>query len=63
MSSTGDKMKGLAKETQGKINQGVGRLIGNRRLEAEGALLKRKGQAQQAVGNAKDAIKSVIDKA
>lgn len=63
MSSTGDKMKGLAKETQGKINQGVGRLIGNRRLEAEGILLKRKGQAQQAVGNAKDAIKSVIDKA
>ncbi|MCZ8186336.1 MAG: CsbD family protein [Beijerinckiaceae bacterium] len=63
MSSTGDKMKGLAKETQGKINQGVGRLIGNRRLEAEGAILKRKGQAQQAVGNAKDVIKSVIDKA
>ncbi|MCZ8183992.1 MAG: CsbD family protein [Beijerinckiaceae bacterium] len=62
MSSTGDKMKGLAKEAQGKINQGVGRLIGNRKLEAEGILLKRKGQAQQAVGNAKDAIKSVIDK-
>jgi uncharacterized protein YjbJ (UPF0337 family) len=38
-------------------------LIGNPKLEAEGALLKRKGQAQQAVGEVKDAIKTVIDKA
>jgi uncharacterized protein YjbJ (UPF0337 family) len=63
MSSTGDRIKGLANETQGKINEGVGRLIGNPKLEAEGALLKRKGQAQQAVGEVKEAIKTVIDKA
>jgi uncharacterized protein YjbJ (UPF0337 family) len=63
MSSTSDKIKGMAKETQGKINQGVGRLLGNRKIEAEGAMLKREGQVQQAVGKAKAAVKSVIDKA
>jgi uncharacterized protein YjbJ (UPF0337 family) len=63
MSSNGDKIEGLAKETQGKINESVGHLIGNEKLEAEGVILKHKGQAQQAVGEAKDAIKNVIDKA
>jgi uncharacterized protein YjbJ (UPF0337 family) len=63
MSSTKDKITGLANETKGEIKQGIGKMIGNPKLEAEGALQKNVGAAQHAVGKAKDAIKAVVDKA
>lgn len=61
MSSTSDKITGLANEATGKIKQEVGKLVGNPKLEAEGIAQKHVGEAQQAVGGAKAAIKKVID--
>lgn len=61
MSSTSDKITGLANEAKGQIKQEVGKLVGNPKLEAEGAVQKQVGAAQKAVGEAKDAIKKVID--
>ncbi len=63
MSSTGDKVKGMANEAVGNIKQGVGKATDNNRLQAEGKLQEKKGEAQQAVGKAKDAIKKGVDKA
>ena len=64
MSSTTDKIKGVANEAAGNFKQGVGKAVGNPYLEVEGAAQKVKGEAQQTtVGKAKDAIKNVIDKA
>jgi uncharacterized protein YjbJ (UPF0337 family) len=63
MSSTTDKIKGMANEAAGAIKQGAGKAVGNPTLEVKGALQKGKGEAQEAVGNAKDAVKKVIDKA
>lgn len=62
MSSTGDKIKGMANEAAGNVKQAVGRATGNQRLEAEGAAQELKGEAQQAKGKAKDAVKKIIDK-
>lgn len=62
MSSTTDKIKGLANEAAGNVKQAVGRATGNQRLEAEGAGQELKGEAQQAKGKAKDAVKKVIDR-
>jgi uncharacterized protein YjbJ (UPF0337 family) len=45
----------MANEAVGNIKQGVGKVTGNDKLRAEGVI--RKGEAQQAVGNTKDAIK------
>lgn len=45
------------------MKQGVGKVIGNKKMEVEGVVQERKGEAQQAVGKAKDAVKKVIDKA
>ena len=62
MSSTSDKIKGMANEATGTVKQAVGRATGNKRLEAEGAGQELKGEAQQAKGEAKDAIKKAIDR-
>jgi uncharacterized protein YjbJ (UPF0337 family) len=63
MSSTTDKIKGVANETAGKVKESVGRTVGNERLEAEGDAQQLKGATQKAVGDAKDAVKNVVDKA
>ena len=63
MSSTGDKVKGMANETVGNVKQGVGKATDNPKLQAEGKVQERKGEAQQAVGKAKDAIKKGVDNA
>jgi uncharacterized protein YjbJ (UPF0337 family) len=62
MSSTTDKIKGVANEAAGNFKQGVGKAVGNPKLQVEGAAQKVKGEAQQTVGKAKDAVKNVIDK-
>ncbi len=54
MTSTTDKIKGAANEVAGAVKQGVGEAVGNPKLQVEGAAQKLKGQAQGAVGDAKD---------
>ena len=54
MSSTTDKIKGLANEAVGNIKQGVGSATGNEKLQAEGKAQELKGEAQKTVGDAKD---------
>ncbi len=63
MSSTTDKIKGMANEAAGNLKQAAGKVVGNDRLRAEGIAQERKGEAQQAVGKGKDAVKKIIDKA
>ena len=63
MSSTSDKIKGMANEAAGNVKQAVGKTVGNKHMEAEGIVQERKGEVQQAVGKGKAALKNVIDKA
>jgi uncharacterized protein YjbJ (UPF0337 family) len=63
MSSTGDKVKGMANEAVGNVKQGVGKATDNPKLRAEGKAQEVKGEVQQAVGKAKDAVKKGVDKA
>ncbi len=63
MSSTGDKIKGMANEAVGNVKQTVGKVTDNDKLRAEGKAQELKGEGQQAVGKAKDAVKKTIDKA
>ena len=62
MSSTTDKIKGLANEAVGNIKQGVGNATGNDTLVAEGKSQELKGEAQKTVGDVKDGAKSLADK-
>ena len=61
MSSTSDKIKGVANEAAGNIKQGVGKVVGSDKLQAEGKAQEIKGDVQKAVGTAKDAVKDVAN--
>lgn len=61
MSSTTDKIKGMANEAAGNVKQAVGKATDNPKLQGEGIAQERKGEAQQAVGDAKAAVKKTID--
>ena len=62
MSSTTDKLKGLANEAAGNIKQSVGKVTGNERLQAEGKAQEVEGKTQRTVGEAKDGVKNAADK-
>lgn len=61
MSGTGDKIKGMANEAAGNVKQGVGKLTGNEKLQAEGAAQELKGEAQQVQGDVKNKAQEVKD--
>lgn len=63
MSSTSDKIKGMANEAVGNVKQGVGDATGNSRLKGEGKAQEIKGEGQQIKGDAKDTVKRGVDKA
>jgi uncharacterized protein YjbJ (UPF0337 family) len=62
MSSTTDKIKGLANEAAGNIKQGVGKATGNENLQAEGKAQELKGDAQKAKGDVEEGAQHVADK-
>ncbi|QAY95834.1 CsbD family protein [Methylovirgula ligni] len=63
MSSSTDKIKGVANEVAGEVKRGVGKAVGSEKLQAEGAAQELKGHVQKAVGDAKSAVKDAADKA
>jgi uncharacterized protein YjbJ (UPF0337 family) len=63
MSSTTDKIKGVANEAAGSTKEGIGKAVGSDKLRAEGAAQELKGHAQKAMGDAKDAVKHAANKA
>lgn len=52
-----DQFKGAAKDAGGSIKEGVGKMTGNERLEAEGKVDKVEGKTQKAVGDVKSDLK------
>lgn len=62
MSSTTDKIKGVANEAVGNVKQGVGDMVGSDKMKAEGAAQEAKGNLQKAAGETKDAVKDASSK-
>ena len=56
--STQDKIEGNAKEVKGNLKQGIGKLVGNERLQAAGRADKMDGRVQKKVGE----IEKVFDR-
>ena len=52
-----DRVVGSAKVVKGKVEEAVGKAVGDAKLEAEGTADKIEGKVQNAVGGLKDAIK------
>jgi len=52
-----DRIVGSAKQVQGTIKEGVGKVLGDAKLTAEGKADKVDGKIQNAVGSLKDTFK------
>lgn len=53
-----DQFKGAAKEIGGSIKEGIGKLTGNEKLQAEGLADRAEGVVQKKVGDVKSDLKS-----
>ncbi|GGD99933.1 UPF0337 protein [Polymorphobacter glacialis] len=52
-----DRVDGAAKNVGGKIKEGVGKLVGDTKLETEGKADQVSGKVQNSVGGVKDALR------
>jgi len=58
-----EHVKGAPDKAKDAIKDAAGKIRGDSDLQAEGKFDKAKGEAHKAVGDAKDAVKKVVDKA
>ena len=56
-----DKVKNAAERAKGKVKELIGRVTGNRSLEAEGKGDQAKGDLKQAGEHLKDAAKDTLE--
>ena len=52
-----DQVKGKAKDIGGKIQEGVGKVVGSNKQQAEGLGKQAEGKAQEKAGDVKDVVK------
>lgn len=52
-----DRIAGAAKQAKGKVEEVVGKALGDAKMEAEGKAEKIAGKIQNAAGGVKDALK------
>ncbi len=57
-----DRVEGTAHQVKGAVKEGVGKMTGDTKTQAEGKAEKAAGKVQNAVGGAKDTIRDVADK-
>src|SRR4051794_40934010 len=62
MSNASKRSEGTAEEIGGKIKKGVGTLIGNEQMEAEGEAKALKGEAKQEAAKASERTKGTVEK-
>lgn len=60
---TDEHTKGATSKVQGKVEEGLGTLTGNRQQQAKGKARQVKGDAQKALGDVQDAIRGPRDMA
>ena len=59
--SAEDRAKATAKNVEGKAQEAMGNLTGNKSDQADGKAKQAKASAQHAVEDGKDAVKDAID--
>jgi uncharacterized protein YjbJ (UPF0337 family) len=52
-----DQIKGTAKDIAGKVQEEVGKLVGNESQQVKGVVKQVEGTAQKHVGNVKELLK------
>jgi len=57
-----DRVKGAMHEAKGAVKEGVGKMTGDKKTQAEGMAEKNAGKVQNAAGQAKDAVRDAVKK-
>ncbi|SIR39882.1 CsbD family protein [Pseudacidovorax sp. RU35E] len=57
-----DSVQGNLQQAKGAVKETLGKVTGNKSLQAEGMADKAAGKAQESYGDAKDAAKDAADK-
>jgi uncharacterized protein YjbJ (UPF0337 family) len=52
-----DRIKGSAQQHKGAAKEGIGKMLGDEKMKAEGKMDKVEGKARNAIGSAKDAVR------
>ena len=52
-----DRAEGSMKTVKGRVKEGLGKALGDSKLEAEGKMDKAEGKVQNAVGGIKDSLR------
>lgn len=58
-----DQIKGAVDQAKGTVKETAGKTIGDKKMEAEGAVDKLTGKVESAVGGAKETLRDVVNKA
>jgi uncharacterized protein YjbJ (UPF0337 family) len=56
-----DRVEGAGKNIKGKIKEGVGKVTGDTKTEAEGKADQAEGKVQNTVGGIKDKARELLD--
>ena len=56
-----DRVEGAAKQVKGNIKEGVGKMTGDAKTQAEGKADQAEGKVQNTVGGIKDKAREVLD--
>jgi uncharacterized protein YjbJ (UPF0337 family) len=54
--------EGKARHVQGKVKEGIGELLGDRKLKREGRLEQREGEAEQDAARAEDLLDEATER-
>ena len=52
-----DRIEGIGHQAKGAVKDAAGKLMGDKKMEAEGKAEKAAGKVQNAIGGAKDAVR------
>jgi len=52
-----ERIKGAADKAKGAVKDTAGKMMGDKKMQAEGKMDKAKGAARQAAGDIKDAVR------
>lgn len=57
-----NRVSGALHQAKGAVKEGVGSLIGDKKMEAEGTAEKAGGKVENAVGGVKDTVRDAANK-
>ena len=57
-----DRVEGVGQQIKGAVKEGIGKVTGDTKTEAEGKADRAAGKVQNTVGGAKDAARDALDK-